>query len=192
MSANYGSPPCSLQEASNRNFLSLTGFKFILNKAPKVDFLCNAATVPGIQLGSAVQTTYLKDIPIPGDKPVYDDLQIKFIVDENMENYLQIYKWITGLGNPESLDQFTQLKTSDRFFPSASANDPYNERSDGTLQVLNSNFQPSVIFKFKDLYPTNLAPIPFDATLETTQYFTALCNFKYTIFDIIDVNGKKV
>jgi hypothetical protein len=157
-----------------------------------VSFLCNAATVPGLQLGNAKQSTYLKDIPIPGDKIIYDDLQVRFLVDEDMENYLQLYKWITGLGYPESLDQFSQLKENDRFFPSSDPRDPYNERSDATLQVLNSNFNSSVSFGFRDMYPTNLSPIPFDATFESQTYFTASCNFKYTIFNIIDINGNKV
>ena len=63
--------PSKFQEVSNRNFLSIVGFKFVLNRCPKVDFLCNTANIPDVSLGVAEQTTYLKDIPVPGEKLTY-------------------------------------------------------------------------------------------------------------------------
>jgi hypothetical protein len=184
--------PCSLQQVSNRNFLSLAGFKLIINRCPKVDFLCNKANLPGITLGVAVQTTYLKDIPVPGDKLRYEDLTINFIVDENLENYYQIYQWMTSLGYPQSVAQYSELQTNNRFYPNTDGNDPYSERSDGTLLILNSNYQTAGKVIFKDLFPTFLSGIPFDATLSEQQYYTATCTFRYTIFDLIDIDGKEV
>ena len=35
--------------------------------------------------------TPLKDIELLGDKLTYEDLTIKFIVDENLENYIEIH-----------------------------------------------------------------------------------------------------
>ena len=66
------------QQIKNRNFLAPTGFKLTLVRAPKVAFFANAANIPGITLGEAVQPTYLKDIPTPGDKIVFDDLNKSF------------------------------------------------------------------------------------------------------------------
>ena len=108
--------PSTYQEVSNRNFLSVVGFKFLLNRCPKVDFYCNSANIPEVTLGTAIQRTYLKDIPVPGDKMTYGDLGITFMVDEDMENYLQIYQLITSLGYPESLGQFDELKDTDSTF----------------------------------------------------------------------------
>ena len=93
--------PC-LEQVSNRNFLSPVGFKLKINKVPKVDFLAVGANLPGITLGTALQPTYLKDIDLPGDKLVYDDFRVNFIVDEDLENYRQIYNWMVGLGFPYS------------------------------------------------------------------------------------------
>lgn len=143
-------------------------------------------------MGVAVQSTYLKDLAVPGDKLRYEDLTINFMVDENLENYYQIYQWITSLGYPQSIAQYSELQTNNRFFPNTDANDPYSERSDGTLLILNSNYQTAGKVVFKDLFPTNLSGIPFDATLSEQQYFTATCTFRYTIFDLIDIDGKEV
>ena len=182
--------PMKLQQVSNRNFLSIVGFKFSLNRCPKVDFLCNSANLPSVNLGFAEQATYLKNIPVPGDKLQYDDLRITFMVDEDMENYLQIYQWITSLGFPESIGQYSELLANKTVINDPA--DPQNERSDGNIQILNSNLLPSVLIKFKDLFPVSLSGVPFNATAEDQQYFTAEATFKYTIYDVIDVNGKKV
>ena len=101
------------KQIANRNYMSPVGFKLILTKTPKVDFLCQSANIPQISMGTAVQPSYLKDIPVPGDKVLYDDLTVSFLVDEKMENYLSIYKWMTGLGYPESLGQYDQLRKDD-------------------------------------------------------------------------------
>jgi len=183
-------PPYKLNEPTNRNFLSVVGFDFILNRCPKVSFYCNQANIPDITLGVAQQTTYLRDIPVPGDKLQYGDLSLQFMVDENCENYLQIYDWITGLGYPESLQQYDDLKRNSRFYPTEDA--PFNERSDGTLIVLNSDYNPAVKIKFKEMFPISLSGIPFSAIETEERYFTAAVTFKYTIFDMIDVLGKKV
>ena len=45
-------------QIKNRNFLSPVGFKFILNRAPKIAFFSNQAVIPGLNLGTATQPTY--------------------------------------------------------------------------------------------------------------------------------------
>ena len=85
------------RQLKNRNFLSPAGFKFTLAKAPKVDFFSQSVSIPNINLGVSIQTTYLKDIPIAGDKISYGDLDIEFFIDENLENYLQIERWMRSL-----------------------------------------------------------------------------------------------
>ena len=117
------------RQIQNRNFLSPAGFKFSLAKAPKVDFFSQSVSIPNIDLGVAVQTTYLRDIPVPGDKLVYGDLDIEFFIDENLENYLQIERWMRSLGYPESLAETVSLNPQkDSLLDGA--------RSDGTLLVL--------------------------------------------------------
>ena len=175
--------------------MSPLGFKLILTKTPKVDFLCQSANIPQISMGTAIQPTYLKDIPVPGDKVLYDDLSVRFLVDEKMENYLSIYKWITGLGYPESLGQYDQLKKDDFRTDRIVGDDGdplYFQYSDATLQVLNSNYQPSVLVNFKDAFPVALSTLDFDVTTRDYNYFTAEVTFKYSIFSITDPRGNRI
>ena len=183
------------KQIANRNYMSPLGFKLILTKTPKVDFLCQSANIPSISMGTAIQPTYLKDIPVSGDKVLYDDLNVRFLVDEKMENYLAIHKWITGLGYPDSLAQFSQLRKDD-IRTNASASDDgdprYFEFSDATLQILNSNYKPSVLVNFKDAFPIALSTLEFDVSNRDYSYFTAEVTFKYTIYNITDPNGNRI
>ena len=71
---------------TNRNFLSPVGFKFTLDRAKKVSFFCNQANIPDITLGVAEQPTWLIDLPVPGDKLQFGDLNLRFMVDEALGN----------------------------------------------------------------------------------------------------------
>jgi hypothetical protein len=175
-------------QIENRNFLSPTGFKFTLKKSPKVAFFCNEANIPDLNLGIAVQTSYLKDIDLPGDKIVFGDLNLRFLVDENLENYMEIQNWIRGLGYPENLQQFADLQNQG-LIQGNYTQDRQNIYSDGTLQVLTSSSIPNFQVVFKDLFPYSLGTLTFDATQTDVQYFTADVGFKYTIYSITDLSG---
>ena len=167
------------KQVANRNFLSTSGFRFNLTRAPKVDFFSNSANIPGINLGAAIQPTYLKDIPIPGDKLVFDDFTMRFNVDEDLENYTVVQNWMRGLGYPESIYEYSEWKQSDPNNPNQDPN-----VSDGTLIVYNSNFQPSTLVRFQAMFPISLSAIDFDATQTDAQYATASVTFKYVLYKI--------
>ena len=173
-----------ITQLSNRNYLSPIGFKFIVTKVPKADFFSNSASIPGINLGFAQQPTYLRDIPVPGDKLSYEDFTLRFFVDENLENYLEVHKWLRGLGYPDSLSEFAELKNEDKYIQDPSGRSPYNEYSDASLLIYNSSFNVIARVNFRDTFPVGLSPIKFDATQEDIKYVTAEATFKYSIYDI--------
>ena len=171
----------------NRNFLSPTGFKFGLKRSPGVAFFCNQANIPSLDLGVAEQPSYLKDIPLPGDKMQFGDLNLRFLVDEDLVNFMEIQNWMRGLGFPESLAEFNDLKNEAILGPMGkSTEDVY---SDGTLQILSSNLVPKFQVVFNDLFPYSLSTVTFDATDTDIEYFTADVAFKYTIYEITDLSN---
>ena len=167
------------KQVANRNFLSGVGFKFSLTKFPKVDFFSNSARIPELNLELATQTSYLKNIDVPGERLSFGDFTLRFLVDENMENYLAVYNWLKGLGFPESGKQFTEIITD-----SDGQRDPKEAFCDGTLRILNSNYREVAKVKFKDLFPISLSSLDFDATNTDVQYFTAEATFKYTLYKL--------
>ena len=167
------------KQIDNRNFLSGVGFKFNLTKFPKVDFFSNSARIPELNLELTRQPSYLKNIDVPGERLTYGDLTLRFLVDENMENYISIYTWLKGLGFPESTKEFKELTTD-----KDGQRDPKEAFCDGTLRILNSNYREVAKVKFIDLFPTSLTSLEFDATNTDIQFFTAEATFKYTIYNL--------
>ena len=172
-------------QIENRNFLSPIGFKFTLAKDPKISFFSNSTRIPEINMGTANQPTYLKDLDVPGDKMTYGDFTLRFLVDENLENYMAVHNWLTGLGYPETTQQFRDLTTDDE-----GLRDLKRQFSDGSLHILNSNFRTQAIVKFKDLFPISLTSLDFEASDTDVNYFTAEVSFKYTVYNIFAADGR--
>ena len=173
-------------QIQNRNFLSPTGFQFSLSKEPKVSFFCTSARIPELSLQTSTQATYLKDIDVPGEKLTYGDLTLKFLVDENMTNYMAIHNWLTGLGFSETTQDFANLTTNEQ-----GIKNQLNEQfSDGSLTILSSNYRSNTIVRFKDMFPVSLSSLEFDTSATDIEYFTADATFKYTIYNIYDSDGR--
>jgi|TARA_Y100000287_G_scaffold3787_1_gene3174 hypothetical protein len=174
------------KQIADRNFLQPSGFKFQISRAPKVTYFGNAINIPAIELRTTYQPTAgLKDIPQPGEILDFEDLSLRFLVDENLENYLEIQNWMRGLGFPESLDQIHSLQdTDDDQNMATPIPDGMNIYSDATLTILDSLNNPNFKLVFQDLFPYSLSTLQFDATLDSTEYLMAEVSFKYTIYDI--------
>jgi len=183
-------PDTSSRQIENRNFLAPTGFRFLLKRSPKVAFFCNQANIPSLDMGTAIQPTYFKDIDTPGDKVQFGDLTIRFLVDEDLGNYMEIQKWIRGLGYPNSEQDIVNLqKLGPGDIGGKFTNEGLNVYSDATLQILNNNLVPKFQVFFRDVFPVSLMTLNFDATDTDIQYFTAEASFKYSIYTINDING---
>ena len=96
-----------------------------------------------------------------------------------MENYISVYNWLKGLGFPESTKEFADLNKDKE-----GLRDPKAAFCDGTLSILNSNYREVAKVKFKDLFPTSLSSLEFDATNTDVQFFQAEATFKYTIYNL--------
>jgi Tfp pilus assembly ATPase PilU len=178
-------------DLQSRNFLQPQGFRFQVARSPKVTFFGNSVNIPGITLRTITQTTPgLKDIDLPGEIIDFEDLTLRFLVDENLQNYQEIQNWIRGLGFPESLQEIYDLQNEDVGTTLRTNNQsPMNLYSDGTLTILDAMQIENFKVKFQDLFPYSLSTIQFDATLADTEYFTAEVSFKYLNYKIVKGSG---
>jgi hypothetical protein len=174
-------------EVQNRNFLQPQGFRFQVARAPKVTFFGNAVNIPGMTLRTTVQTTPgLKDIPLPGEILDFEDLNLRFLVDEDLQNYQEVQNWMRGLGFPESLQEIYDLQNENSVL---SREKTMNIYSDGTLTILDAMQNDNFKVKFSDLFPFSLSTIQFDATMADTEFFTAEVSFKYLNYTIVKGSG---
>ena len=180
------------------DYASPTQFKFQIQKLPKVEYFTTACNIPGISLNATVQPTPLADIPLPGDTISFGDLEITFLVDENLENYREIHGWMYGIGFPISRTQFGSLVDAgkDRF-PTGGKNsvatDPGKTKygaqplgpifSDATLNVLTSKNNANIEVRFSDVFPTNLSGLDFNQQADDVSYLSATVTFKYKVYE---------
>jgi hypothetical protein len=170
------------------DYLRPNAFRFGVKDIPNVSFTCQSANIPDIQLGYAVQPTPFVDIPTIGDKINFGELAIRFLISEDMSNYLELYRWIVAIGFPKDYNQFsTFVKDRPSRFPFITRLDGTSEilaYSDATLTILDSTNTAKVNIIFKNLFPTSLSALDFDIASGSVEYFTAIASFKYTIFEV--------
>ena len=179
-------------QIENRNYLAPVGFRFNLKRSPGVAYMCNQANIPDITLGVAEQPNYLRQIPTAGDMLDFGDLNLRFLVDEDLKNYMEIQNWMRGLGYPESVQEFRNLESSGSTPRKDYVQAGQDIYSDGTLQILSSNFVSKFNVNFKDLFPYSLTTLAFDATDTDIEYFTADVAFKYTAYELTDLTGNSL
>lgn len=170
------------------DYLRPNAFRFGVKDIPNVSFTCQSANIPDIQLGFALQPTPFVDVPVIGDKLNFGELTIRFLISEDMSNYLELYRWLVALGFPNNYNQFsTFVKDRPSRFPFVTNQDGTSEilaYSDATLTILDSTNTAKVNIIFKSLFPTSLSALDFDIASGSVEYFTAIASFKYTIFEV--------
>lgn len=143
------------------NFLSPTGFRFILEKAPIFSATVQNFKVPSVSLGTASSPSQLVKINNPGNI-VYEPITCTFKITENLENYNEILNWMKELGHPENYSQYKRTQEN------------------GVLLILNSKKNTNKKIEFTDVYPINIDMTGFDATDTEIQYLTGSVTFQYT------------
>lgn len=175
------------QQPSDLDYLKPNGFKFQIHNLPNVSYFCQAANIPAIQLGSPTFQTPLSDIPVPGDKLAYGDLVIRFLVQENMSNYLELYNWLIGLGFPESRDQYKNWNEGQRYrFPAVSDKrlGALGNFSDADFFILDSDNNPNVKITYYDVFPVSLEALDFDISSGRADFLVGIAAFKYRQYTV--------
>ena len=163
---------------SNKNFLSPLGFKFFVKKLPNVNFFAQKANIPGISIGATPeQANPFVAIPYQGDHAQFNELEVTFRVDENLQNFLEIQNWIRALTFPEEFEQFAAL-----FKAKPGSGDGL--KSDASLVITTNGKNPNFECLFQDIFPISISDLVFDTTDESVNYLDATVQFRYTLYKI--------
>ena len=122
------------------------------------------------------------NLPLEGDTLTFEALSLSFIVDEDLQNYIEIYNWLTALGFPREYSQFAILQE-----PSA-ASKTLSKYSDLSLVVHTNKSNPNYKIKFTDVFPTSISSIQFDATPTGMDPIVVDATFNFRgMFDITKI-----
>ena len=162
------------EQPSNRNFLNPIGYILKLEKFDGVDFFCQAANVPDVQMPTTEVASPFRGLPVyPGGGVTFGDFSVRFIVDEDLKNYYSIHNWMRDVGNA---DQMARTTAEDDIY------------TGGQLHIVTSAYNPAFIVDYKNLFPVALTNLQFDATISDVEYITAEVTFKFQQFFIRDKN----
>ena len=164
----------------NTNFLSNVGAKFMIKKIPNVNYFIQNVAVPSVDVGGKeVATPFSNRIKYPGDLVTYGDLVITFRVDEDLNNYKELYNWILSFMRVEDFEKSTAWEKQN-----TSPGSDETVFSDATLVILNSAMNPNKTFEFVDVYPTSLSDLPFTTQVNDIDYIECTATFRYRTFKV--------
>ena len=117
----------------------------------------------------------------------YGEITVTFIVDENMENWTELYTWMSQITSSTDPDKYRSLVGANR-----RANEPYDGSgdydavySDMTIVVTTAANNPNRYIRIQDAFPTSLGEITMDTTVAGgLSYVTCTASFQFTTFEI--------
>jgi len=162
---------------TNHNFLSPLNFKFQIKKAPHVNFFIQKVNLPGISTGNLQLPNPLVKIPYSSEHIEFENLEITFKVDEDLQNYLEIHDWLYGLGKPEDFQQYYDISSKQSY----TGDGIY---SDISVSILTSTKTANYEVVYVDAFPIKLSGINFNTTDSSVDYIEAAATFRYTYYTI--------
>jgi hypothetical protein len=155
------------------NFLSPLEFRVSVRRLPNVQFYTQQTSIPSVSTTPVVQPTRFNPIYRVGDAVTYSPLDLMFIIDEDMNNYLEVFNWLTKQSFPQSHNQFEEIRSSqDGIF------------SDILITILNSKKNSNIDILYKNCFPTNLSDVVLNTVDSDVVYPQATATFQYDSFTI--------
>lgn len=158
----------------SQQFLSPLEFRFFIKRMPKTNFFVQACSLPSMTLSVINQPSpFGQTLYRTGHQLTYGEIDVRFKVDEDMNNYRELLDWLVGLGFPREFPEYKNLLESDDGL-----------YSDGTLMIMSSQKNPSIRYTFYNMFPTSLSGIELDTTTEDVLYADCTVSFRYDTFKI--------
>jgi hypothetical protein len=145
-------------QVKNINPLTEVQFKFEIVDFPATTFFVQTVNLPGVAfdptpIGRPMRT----DVNIMAGAVSYEPLEVTFVVDEYLKNWLEMFNWVTG------------------------AQPHY---TNAVLTILSSSMNPTLEVHFENTFPTNLTEIAFDSTVSETTSLISTVTFNYSVYTI--------
>ena len=160
-------------QPSNINQLNIVSFEVNFSRLPNVEYFCQRVNIPAVILGEAFQPMPFMNLPVEGDTLSFESMNISFILDEDMQNYMEIYSWLTALGFPRDYEQFKTLK------PASEASEYASMFSDMDIMLQTNKSNPNYKITFNDVFPTSLSSVQFDTSVSALEPIVVDATFNF-------------
>lgn len=153
---------------STYNYLPTNVFQLKIPDLPNVSFYAQEVNLPSIGVPATEVPFPGTNNKISGNTVEFSPLTVTFIVDEEMANYEEVWKWVEG--------QRLNSANSEKYA---------NYQVDASLHVMTANSTTNRIFTFEGLFPTRLEELQFRTTEATTTFLTCTAQFEFTNMKIV-------
>lgn len=160
------------RQPTSTNYLYQTFYKFQMRRLPKVNYFMQKVSLPDFASGGPIeQPTRFVSVKHPSRNVSFDNLSIEFLVDENLENWRELYDWMRTIYLVDDYRKF-ESETSTHF-------------TEGSILLLNSAMNVNKEIRFHNLLPISLSGIDFDSTDTDLSPRIATATFAFDFYEFL-------
>ena len=140
------------------SLLAPGAYELVFGRIPTCNFMCQSVLTPTVSFGRAKAAFSKHDVFLTGEKLNFGDLTASILVDSNLQQYTEMYKWMHDL---------------------SVLNNPIDAASTCTLIAGDKTFS------FEGVFPVEMTGIPFTSILTDVPPITFQVTFSHIKFDLI-------
>lgn len=167
----------------NTDLLQPTKYILTFDRIPSIQYFCQEVNIPGVSIGTAEYATPILNLKMPGTKISYENLNITFLVDQNLKTWNELYNWFRNIASPKSTEERGTLSETTKMY--GVVGKKYNYESDATLSILTASNNINLKINFLNIFPLSLTGINFNTTQSAEDFIKCTATFNYDYFDII-------
>jgi hypothetical protein len=154
------------------NYLSPTSYRVVVPKLPKMTYFVQSISIPSVALGSLEIPTF-KGYPkqeAPSYLDITDEIIMNFAIDENMENWNEVFTWMSSM--VPSSQNTGQVKLKEEQY------------SQIIVLVYTNAKKLKKKLTFHKCYPSSLSSFEFNSSSTEIDPIIVTTNFQYSHFDV--------
>lgn len=146
----------------NTNPASNTQYQLVLEKFPDLKLMAQTVDFPSATMPPVEVFPQDGDYTIPSDRVLYEPLSVTFLVDDNYDNYYELYEWLLYL---------------------KSVDDGHKYATTGVLILYNRQYQPVKRVTFKEVIISGLSGFTLTSNEDDT-ILSCTATFEYVNFEM--------
>jgi len=161
----------------NKNYLQPTGFRVIIDREnyPNLEFFAQSVDHPDVSMTApTVAYSRIGNVSLPGDALEYSELNIQFILDEDVKSYLELYNWLEDMVNKDFVEQGARSSRNTSDVPT---------QADISVSILSSHNNQNKRILYKGCNPTSLSGLQLTSIASSVEYLTFNASFAFTGFE---------
>lgn len=153
--------PDTINTAKSTSFIAVLGY----GDGRELTYTIQSTNLGGVTLQPAEMPARFSNIPFPGDKAQFGNLNIRFLLDENLSQWTLLNKWVFDMTNGVNQENINDLITSVE------------------ISILDRQNQPKVKIMYHNAHVIDIGDIEYDMVGDE-QTLVCTATFVYTHYTI--------